>query len=67
MPIKSGMENCGIKEFERSFLRNVPRHFKYRKSDPGSYWQIPRRPLNALTVRETTYLDYVARIIRRYS
>jgi len=58
MPIKSGMENCGRKVFKRgqsSFL------------GPGSQGQIPRRPLNALTVRETAYLDHVARVIRRYS
>jgi len=67
MPIKSGIENCGRKQFERGFLRNVPRHFKYRESDPASYWKISRRPLNALTDRETAYLDYIARIICRYS
>jgi hypothetical protein len=58
MPVKSGMEGCDKKVLTRGqspFL------------DPGSHGQIPRRSLNALTVRETAYLDHVARVIRRSS
>lgn len=58
MPVKSGMEGCDKKVLKRGqspFL------------DPGSHGQIPRRSLNALTVRETAYLDHVARVIRRSS
>ena len=60
MPVKYAMGNSSSKEFERGFFRNALRHFSCRDSGPG-------RPLNALTVRETAYLDHVARVIRRHS
>ena len=67
MPIKSDSDNRRQSDLERSVAVNTLRHLPHpeREHDGRSYK--PQRQLNRLSVSEIAYLDYVARVIRKYS